>query len=355
LTIEHQRVMSTSHPQDSLLPFSGQKRMLEPLLVRRSRARVFHKLVTRPFWRVNESLWNRIPSSIATTRPVQLYGAFLHSLVRWRSKRRQYHGTFFLRNRPELELMRTLANRAAKGATLRIAVLGCSNGAEVYSILWTIRSAWPDLKVIVSAADISSKVVEIAEQGLYPLEVTDLVGSAIFERLTQGEMRSMFDMEEGQARVKPWIKKGIDFHVADAGDPKLPELMGPQDIVVANNFLCHMAPPDAERCLRNLAQLVEPGGYLFVSGVDLRLRAKVAHDLRWTPVLDLIEEIHDGDPCVRRDWPWRWWGLEPFSRKRHDWSIRYCSAFQLRAAGVTQDAPDAETVGAAQRVLHGPQ
>ena len=354
MAIENQHVMSTSQPKDSLLSSSGQKRMPEPSLVLRSRPGVFHRLVTRPFWRVNESLWNRIPSSIAMTRPVRLYGAFLHSLVRWRSKRRQYHGTFFLRNRPELELMRTLANRAAKGSKLRIAVLGCSNGAEVYSILWAIRSARTHLKVIVHAADISSEVVEIAEQGLYPLEMTDLVGSAIFERLTQEEIRSMFDMEEGQARIKPWIKKGIDFHVADAGDPKLPELIGPQDIVVANNFLCHMAPPDAERCLRNLAQLVEPGGYLFVSGVDLRIRAKVAHDLRWAPVLDLIEEIHDGDPCVRRDWPWRWWGLEPFTRKRRDWRVRYCSAFQLGAAG-RQDVPDAETVGRSSVSCGAPQ
>lgn len=352
MAIQNQRVMSSSRPKDSLLSSSRQEHMPEPSLVPRPRARLFHKLVTRPFWRVNESLWNRIPASIATTRPVLLYGAFLHSLVQWRSKRRQYHGTFFLRNRPELELMRTLANRGAKRSRVRIAVLGCSNGAEVYSIVWAIRSTLPHLKITVQAADVSSEVVEIAEQGLYPLEVTDLVGSAIFERLTQEEMRSMFDVEEGEAKIKSWIREAIDFYIADAGDPKLPELMGPQDIVVANNFLCHMAPPDAERCLRNLAQLVEPGGYLFVSGVDLGIRAKVARDLRWTPVLDFIQEIHDGDPCVRRDWPWRWWGLEPFTRKRHDWSVRYCSAFQLGAAVVTQDAPDVEAAEAVQGVLH---
>ena len=47
--------------------------------------------------------------------------------------------------------------------------------------------------------------------------------------------------------------------------PLIRELMpglGPQDMVVANNFLCHMAPADAEKCLRNIEQLVSPGGYL---------------------------------------------------------------------------------------------
>ena len=86
-------------------------------------------------------------------------------------------------------------------------------------------------------------------------------------------------------------------------------------MVVASNFLCHMAPGDSEKCLRNMAKLVSPGGYLFVSGVDLDVRTKVALDLGWEAVPELIAEIHEGDPSVRGDWPWQWWGLEPLNRK----------------------------------------
>ena len=258
-----------------------------------------------------------------------LYGSFLHSLVELRSPRRQYHGTFFLRNRSELELIRTLSNQKANGATLRILVLACSNGAEVYSILWTIRSARPDLNVIVQAVDISNEILEIAKEGLYSLEQSQLVDSQIFERLTEEEMREMFDREKDQVRIKPWIKEGINWCVADAGDPGLVDRLGRQDIVVANRFLCHMAPPDAERCLRNVARMVKPGGHLFVSGVDLDIRTKIALELTWTPILELLKEIHNGDPSVRRDWPWKYWGLEPFTSKRHDSTVRYASVFQL--------------------------
>ena len=48
--------------------------------------------------------------------------------------------------------------------------------------------------------------------------------------------------------------------------------------MVANRFLCHMQPAEAETCLRRLAGLVNPGGYLFVSGVDLEVRTKVARE-----------------------------------------------------------------------------
>jgi SAM-dependent methyltransferase len=303
--------------------------MTESILTRASRVGFFRSYAGKPFLRVNEWGWNRLPSVLKSARPMRLYGAFLHSLVKLRSPRRQYHGTFFLRNRPELELIRALAEKRPPGSTLRIAVVACSNGAEVYSIVWTIRSARPDLKLTVHAMDISNEIVEIAKKGVYSGESQEIVGSPIFERLTAEEMCSMFDQDNGRMKIQSWIKEGIGWQVGDAGDPQLASNLGPQDIVVANKFLCHMAPPDAERCLRNIGYLVAPGGYLVVSGIDLEVRTKVALELGWAPILELIEEIHDGDPSVRRDWPWKYWGLEPFDRKRPDWTVRYASFFQL--------------------------
>ena len=45
-----------------------------------------------------------------------------------------------------------------------------------------------------------------------------------------------------------------------------------------------MAPIDAENCLRNIGKLIDLQGYIFVSGVDLDVRTKVAADLGWKPV-----------------------------------------------------------------------
>jgi hypothetical protein len=100
-------------------------------------------------------------------------------------------------------------------------------------------------------------------------------------------------------------------------------------MVVANNFLCHMVASEAERCLRNIARLVIGGGYLFVSGIDLDIRTKVARDLGWEPVKERLEEVHDGDPCMRAHWPWHYGGLEPLDKKKRDWRIRYAAAFRI--------------------------
>jgi len=250
--------------------------------------------------------------------------------------------------------MRRIADKKAHGSKLRIAVLACSKGAEVYSIAWTIRSTRPDIELSIQAVDISKEIVEFAARGVYSLSDSDVLNmpnhqgiagrgdvtwntcrdqlTSIFERMTGEEVEAMFEVEGDQGSIKPWLRQGIDWKPGDAGDPELGRSLGPQDMVVANRFLCHMAPAAAEQTLRNIARLVRPGGYLFVSGVDLDVRTRVARELSWKPVTDLMREIHEGDVSLRRGWPMEYWGLEPFFNKRRDWKFRYASAFQIGGA-----------------------
>jgi chemotaxis methyl-accepting protein methylase len=262
-------------------------------------------------------------------------------------------GTFFFRNRPELKLLTRLLNSKRRGATLDLTILGCSKGAEVYSFAYSIRSTRPDLKLNLRALDIDANVVEFAKDGVYSLKSVreqgsntvpvipggDLVAktfgdqaTSVFERMSPEEIDAVFERDGDRVSVKPRFREGLTWQAGDAGDPKLIGALGLQDIVVANRFLCHMQPGDAEFCLRNLANLVKPGGRLFVSGVDLDVRTKVARELGWIPVNELIREIHEGDSSLRRDWPLQWWGLEPFDERRNDWKLRYASVFQLGAA-----------------------
>ena len=311
-------------------PFDGKKAMThQSVLARMVKLRILGKSPVGAYLCLNGWTWNHLSPFLTNLRPIRSYGSFLNTLVRLRADRRFNFGTFFLRNRHQLELIRRLSDQRGKGSTLKISVLACSNGAEVYSILWTIRTARPDLKVIMHAVDVSKEVLELARKGVYSLKTPELVHAPIFKRLSGEEMREMFDTEGNQVKIKSWIKEGIIWHLGDAGDPEILNVLGHQDMVVANNLLCHMNPPDAERCLHNIARLVNPGGYLFVSGIDLDIRAKVASDLGWRPIQDLMEDIHNGDPSVRGDWPWQYWGLEPFNKRRRDWKLRYASAFQL--------------------------
>jgi chemotaxis methyl-accepting protein methylase len=295
---------------------------------------VFGKSPARAYVRLNRRLWRHVPASLTALPPVRSYGALLHRLVARRAPRRQLFSTFFFRNRPQLALIRRLAQRRPAGSTLRVAFLGCSNGAELYSVLWTIRTARPDLHIVARAVDISEEVLDLARKGVYSLTAPQLVGERIFARIRAEEMQGMFERDGDEVRVKLWLRDGIAWHLGDACSADLVEVLGAQDMVLANNFLCHMEAPLAERCLRNIARVVTAGGHLVVSGIDLDVRTRVAHDLGWTPVPDLLEAIHEGDPSVRASWPIEYWGLEPFNRRRRDWRVRYATVFQLGAPAV---------------------
>ena len=298
-------------------------------IIHARRGRHLRRRSEAAFLGLNERIWQHLPGPVRDLRPVRAYGTCLHALVCRRGDRDMYLGTLFLRNRPALEAMRRLVEEKDDRNRLTITVLGCSIGAEVYSILWTLRSNRPDFEPTVHAIDISPEVVQVGERGVYSPEASDMVSASIFEALTEAERSEMFDWEGDEGSIKPWLREGVTWKVGDASDPNLVTTLGPQDLVIASNFLCHMAPQSAETCLRNLARLVSPGGYLFVTGVDLDIRTKVALELRWEPISALTSEIHDGDPLVRADWPWKWWGLEPLDRRRPQWQTRYCSVFRI--------------------------
>lgn len=316
-------------------------------------SRIKQKLLS-VYLRLVRFVWRHIPGGFLQLPAGRVYGMHVNRIVRLSSERRQYHATFFLRNRPELELLQRIVSRKPQGARLDLTILACSKGAEVYSMVWALRSVRPDLQLNIHAIDISQEIVDFAAEGNYsrlrPNEPGLLTNEAagrnghisrntakdqnawLFERVSPEEMAAIFEAEGDRVSVRPWLREGITWQCGDAGNPGLVSKIGLQEIVVANRFLCHMVPTDAENCLRNIGRLVRPGGYLFVSGIDLDVRTKVAVQEAWTPVTDLIREIHDGDDSIRNAWPLEYWSLEPFDDRGRDWRVRYAPVFQIGVA-----------------------
>src|SRR5271166_1418763 len=94
--------------------------------------RIFGKSPVNAFLRVNQWVWNKTPVPVLNLHPIRSYGGVLHKLASVHGGRAQAFSTFFLRNRPELELIRRLVTRKNRGENLSVAVLGCSTGAEAY-------------------------------------------------------------------------------------------------------------------------------------------------------------------------------------------------------------------------------
>lgn len=272
------------------------------------------------------SVWALLPADWQERTPIRTVGASIHTLSRTFSDRSQSYSTWFLRNRPLLLALLDLANRNfCSSELLRLCAVGCSTGAELYSVTWMIRTAFPDLKISGKGIDISAQALERARCGRYQRQDAELRGPLPDELLSE-----IFDVNGDELKIKDSIASGIEWILGDASSPEIRNLAGLQDIVLANNLLVHMKQPDAAACLRNLVSLLAPGGYFVCRGVDLSIRERAVKELGLRPVMTLIEEIHNADLALdaRRDWPWKYWGLEPLDKSRKDWAARYATIFQ---------------------------
>ena len=272
----------------------------------------------------NQFVWEHLPDSILRWNIFQSFGHLVHTVVKIRDSRTQNPWTFFLRNRPEMDLVHEIVSSRPDDSKVNLLVLACSVGMEVYSIQWKLNDLKSRFNIQLSGLELSEESLERAKKGEYPLDEYE----EHMERLSDRERDEFFSIRNNVAAVHPWLKENIKWYGGNACDPDLVDLFGEQDIVLANRFLCHMSPEVAGKCLDNITKLIKPGGYLFVSGVDLDVRKKVMEQSGFEPVNNLLEEIHNGDHTLLRGWPWNYWGLEPFSDKEDNYISRYAMVYK---------------------------
>jgi len=269
----------------------------------------------------NLLIWSKLPKHVRRGSLGLTWGRFIFYLVGLQGGHVQLETTYFFRNRAELKLLGEIT--AQMNGNVDVLVVGCSEGAEVLSILHTINKAQPELKTNILAFDISESALAIARKGSY------LRNSRLFKYTRAIEIEELFSRTDDTLTVNNYYMEKIQWRNEDPTREPVRSSLSKQDIVFINRLLFHMSKSEAERCLRAAASLVRRGGFLFVSGVDLDLRSRLAQEYGWRPITKYLEEIHSGDETMTMDWPFKRWGLEPLNKKRKDWALRYCSVFQL--------------------------
>jgi hypothetical protein len=274
--------------------------------------------------RALEVVWNALGRPTQSWRPVRATAELMYRRA-CRTQDREGDSTYtrFFRNLPQLQVLRDVVLEMDCCASLKIASLGCSSGAELYSALWMIRTARSDLSITALGIDISGISIQKAVAGIYQL------GTMEVEGITHNENDRLFARRGDVLSVQDWLREDTTWHVANACSATLLDEFGPQDVVLANNFLCHMSDDCAEACLRNIVKLVVPNGYLFLWGIDLDVKTRVARAIGLIPVTARIKEIYNADRAAREAWPLKYWGIEPMETGRSDWKTRYATVFRL--------------------------
>jgi chemotaxis protein methyltransferase CheR len=205
---------------------------------------------------------------------------------------------------------------------LKITVLGCSSGAEPYSIASVLRNRHPDLPFAIYAYDIDRASIDKAINARYAYEEVFKA-----EYMTADFVNATFDREKDFFIIKNDIRKSVHFDVTDVLNPELKERLGTSDIVYAQHMLIHLKPHKAVQAFNNICNLLNPKAALFIAGIELDILAKMTRKNNLMPLEYKIENIYKEVETYGPGWPYIYFGVEPFMTVKKDWKRRYSTIF----------------------------
>jgi chemotaxis protein methyltransferase CheR len=147
-------------------------------------------------------------------------------------------------------------------APFRIWSAACSSGEEPYSLAIHLAEHFAPAETNgwqIEASDISTRVLEIAERGVYD---ADKLGDISPELLHRHFQKGVGE-RAGQFRVKDVLRQRVRFHQLNLLQPPYPfsQLF---HVILCRNVMIYFDRPTQELLIGHLAERLLPGGYLLV-------------------------------------------------------------------------------------------
>ncbi|NJK87993.1 MAG: protein-glutamate O-methyltransferase CheR [Myxococcales bacterium] len=166
--------------------------------------------------------------------------------------------TAFFREQHHFEHLQAVVSAGVvRDRPMKIWSSACSTGEEPYSIAMTLLdSSQSDFMIL--ATDLDTRVLEVAALGVYDASKVDAVGP----ELTRRYFRRGRAEHEGKLKVKPELQDRIRFKQVNlmADWP----IKGPLDVIFCRNVLIYFEKKDQIRLFRSFADVLRPGGFLYL-------------------------------------------------------------------------------------------
>jgi chemotaxis protein methyltransferase CheR len=187
--------------------------------------------------------------------------------------REKHHFDYLRKN-----VMPELLSKKAQNKAVRIWSAGCSTGEEPYSIAITLREAlsgssgpghdpWDSWDIKVLATDISTRVLEDAEAGIYELD-------QVPESMLAGDVAQYFLKGKGEnvgkVRVKDFLREVIRYRRLNLKDDVYP-FSNAFDVIFCRNVMIYFDDAMKEHVLSRFHHHLAPGGYLFLGHSETML------------------------------------------------------------------------------------
>jgi len=172
--------------------------------------------------------------------------------------------TAFFREPHHFPVLADFLRAHGNGNAAKIWCSAASTGEEPYSIAMTMTEALgPNTGARLLATDIDTNVLATGSRGLYRLDAARQCGE---ERLKRFFLRGT-GANEGMARVKPELPRMIQFaplNLLEASWPALRAFAQTVDVIFCRNVMIYFDKPTQRQILDRFAQVLRPGGLLFI-------------------------------------------------------------------------------------------
>ncbi|WP_408999326.1 CheR family methyltransferase [Syntrophus buswellii] len=176
--------------------------------------------------------------------------------------------TYFFREESHFQRLQTVARSILDNASrqmrkmpaIRIWCAGCSTGEEPYSLGITIKETLNGFpaNVKIMATDISTRVLKIAADGVYPIEKTKNISSSLLRKYFQKGQGKW----DGYVRIKKEISDMIDFSRFNLMET--PPSNQEFDIIFCRNVMIYFDKPTQASVVNKFYNCLDNGGYLFI-------------------------------------------------------------------------------------------
>ena len=155
-----------------------------------------------------------------------------------------------------------LDEKRRQGHRLRIWSAGCSTGEEPYALAMLLAEALEHdnerIDARILATDLSPRAVDVARKGVYPLE--RLTGISP-ERRRRWMLRGVGEYE-GLACVHPRLRELVTIQPLNLLDAW--PMQRSFDAIFCRNVVIYFDQPTKQRLFSRYAEILAPGGYLFL-------------------------------------------------------------------------------------------
>ena len=169
----------------------------------------------------------------------------------------------------EEQLFPYLKGRAAQGLRSRhvkVWSAGCSTGEEPYSLAISLSAHLPaqaGWTCEVLATDLSSRVLEKAREGIFPVDREAEIPRALLTRFVlQGT-----GTQEGRIKARPELRSMIRFERLNLNDASYP-VDGPFDFIFCRNVLIYFEQGGKRAVIERLVKHLGPDGLLFLGHAE---------------------------------------------------------------------------------------